>query len=227
LTINGDTVQRYRVGDQVYSILRARILNGILLPGEEIQMEGLSRNLKTSKTPVREALNRLKGEGLVIETRSEGKLRIISLSLDEIVKICELRAVLETLALKWGFDNIPREKLKENLQALGIAKDSLEKGDPEPFREADNILHDLIIRSAGNQWLIQITYHLKTLIDMTKNIFPSQERYRECLHDHILLVESLLNQDKDGATKNLNADIDHMKNCLMVSFQQREQRGIA
>ncbi len=217
------TVLRYKIADQVYDILKAQITKGIFVPGEEILIDQITKRLNTSKTPIREALNRLKGEGLVLET-NRGRMSVIELSSEEIAHLCDLRAALETLALKWGFKNIPRETLQENLRMLKQAKKDLEKGDSESFRKADAILHDLIVTSAGNKWLVQVISQLGNLIEMTKNIYTSLERYRECLQDHIGIVESLLKGDRDSAVRNLNSDIENVKRQLVASLQQKDRR---
>ena len=109
---------------------------------------------------------------------------------------------------------------------LRKAEKELEKGDPTYFCEVDAILHNLIITSAGNLWLTQIMSQLRDLVEMTKNIFTSLERYKESLHDHIAIVESLLREDKAAAIKNLNLHMEHVKHRLLVSFQQdKEMKG--
>jgi len=203
-------VRRYKIADQVYDLLKTQILKGTLASGEEISVDELARKLNTSKTPVREALNRLRGEGLVVET-DRGKMSVIKLSSEEVAHICELRAALETLALKWGFQNIPQEKLQENLKMLQEAKKHLEKGDSEYFLRADSILHNLIVTSPDNPWLARVISQVRNLVEITRNMFPSLERYKTSIHEHILIVESLLRGDKDMAIKNLNSHIEHVK----------------
>jgi len=217
------SVRRYKIVDQVYDILRAQIIKGILTPGQEISVDELAKKLNTSKTPIREALNRLKGEGLIVDT-DRGKMSVIKFSSKEIAHICELRAALETLALKWGFGNIPREKLQENLRMLREAEKKLERGDSTYFYEVDTILHNLIVNSAGNQWLVQIISQLRNLIEITRNMFASMERDRESLQEHIIIIESLLKGDKQAAIKNLNSHIEHLKNHLLYRYCIKKRR---
>lgn len=215
------TVYRYKMADQVYDILKGQILKGVLVPGEEISADQLARKLNTSKTPVREALHRLKGERLVVDA-DKGKIIVIELSPEEVTQIGELYATLQTLALKWGFARIPREKLHENLKMLQEAKKNLEKGNPEYFLEADVILHDLIVAAPGNQWLIRIVTQVRNFIAIIRNMFPTMERYREAWHDHVAIVESILKGDRDSAIKNLNLHTEHVNNHLLASLKQKQ-----
>lgn len=215
------TVRRYKIADQVYDILKARILKGILAPGQEISTDQLAKELNTSKTPIREALHRLKGERLIVDT-DKGKISVIELSPEEVTQISELYAALQTLALKWGFAHIPREKIRENLKMLQEAKKDLEKGNPQYFLEADVILHDLIVAAPGNQWLTRIVSQVRGFIAIIRNMFPSVERYREAWRDHVAVVESILKGDRDSAIRNLNLHTEHVKNRLLASLKQKQ-----
>lgn len=217
------SVRRYRIVDQVYDILKAQIIKGILIPGQEISVDQLAGRLNSSKTPIREALNRLKGEGLIVDT-DRGKMSVIKLHYKEIAHICELRAALETLALRWSFENIPRKKLQENLRMLRETEEKLKRGDSTHFYEVDTILHNLIVNSSGNQWLSQIISQLRNLIEITRNMFASIERDKESLQEHIVIIESLLKGDKKVAIKNLNSHIEHVKNHLLSQILPQEEK---
>lgn len=216
------SVRRYKIVDQVYDILKAQIVNGVLKPGQEISVDELARKLKTSKTPIREALHRLKGEGLVVDS-DKGKMSVVSLSSEEVAHISEVYAALQTFALKWGFDHIPLNKVKENLKMLREAKKDLEEGNPEPFLKADVILHDLIANSAGNACLSQILSNLRCFIAIIRNMFPSLERYKEAWEDHMAVVQAILRGDKEAAIKNMNLHTEHVKQRLLASLE--EQKG--
>ena len=211
------TVRRYRIADQVYDILKSQILKGVLPPGQEIAIEQIGKTLNTSKTPIREALHRLKGERLVVDT-NRGKMIVTKLSPEEIVHISELYAALQTLALKWGFERISREKLRDNLRMLREAKKDLDQGNPQSFLEIDIDLHDLIGASSGNPWLVRITSQVRSLTAIIRNTFTSLERYEEAWQNHVAVVECLLAGDKDGAIESLNLHIEHVKDRLLASL---------
>ncbi len=216
------TIRRYRIADQVYDILKSQILKGVLPPGQEISIEQIGKTLNTSKTPIREALHRLKGERLIVDT-DRGRMAVTKLSPEEIVHISELYAALQTLALKWGFERISREKLRQNLGMLQEAKKDLDKGDARPFLEIDIDLHDLIGLSSGNPWLVRITSQVRSLTAIIRNTFTSPERYKEAWQNHVAVVECLLAGDKDGAIKNLNLHIEHVKDHLLASLEQKQE----
>lgn len=219
----GPSVRRYKITDQAYDIIKTRILSGSMSPGEEISVDDLANKLNTSKTPIRESLHRLMGERLIVET-DRGKMTVVSLPASEIVRICELRAALETLALKWGFDNIPHEVLRKNLGMFQSARKDLEKGDPEPFYAADTVLHAIIVNAPNNQWLAQMISQVQNFIEMTKNMFVSLERYKKSIPEHIRIIESILGGDKRGAARELDLHLTHVRDRLLASLKESGQK---
>lgn len=218
MNINNEyKINRYSLTNQVYDIIKSEILNGKILSGEEISVDGIARKLETSKTPVRESLNKLIGEGLVVNN-GKSKMKIIELTLEEISNIFDLRQVLEVLALKESFLKISRTKLSENLIMLKESKKDLEKDDPKKSREADDMLHELIINSASNKWLLQIITQLKSLIDIVRNSYPSLSRYKASVDEDISIVEAIISEDKEKSIKNLNIHLEGIKNRAIFAF---------
>lgn len=78
----------------VYARIRALILSGEMQPGQRLGQVDLAERLGVSRTPVREALRRLTGEGLV-DFRDQRGFRVASLALDDVVRRLEVRLLLE------------------------------------------------------------------------------------------------------------------------------------
>jgi len=104
-------INRFSLTEQVYGIIKEQIISGELKSGEKVSVDGLARDLDTSKTPIREALNKLIGEYLVVNT-GKNKMEIVRLSMKDVSSISDLRKVLEVLALEEGFVKISKETLK-------------------------------------------------------------------------------------------------------------------
>lgn len=113
---------------EVYEALRARILSCELAPGTPVSELTLARQYKCSPTPVRDALNRLRQEGLVVRESSRRQV-VQGLDFVEIRNLCEARAALEcacariylagdAAALDAGLDGLER-----------LARQALEIGD--------------------------------------------------------------------------------------------------
>lgn len=82
-----------------YEQIYRRIIEGVYKPGERLIEQRIAEELAVSRTPVREALLRLEGAGLVVNARHKGAI-VRTLSREDIADMYELRAVLESLAAK-------------------------------------------------------------------------------------------------------------------------------
>ncbi|MCL5069911.1 MAG: GntR family transcriptional regulator [Actinobacteria bacterium] len=215
-------INRYRLVDQAYNIIKSLIFSGEICSGEEVSVDGLARKLGISKTPVREALNKLIGEGLMVTT-GKNKIKIIELTLEEISNICDLRNVLEVLALKEGFLKISREKLLENLKMIKECKKDLENGKTKKYHTTDNILHEMIIDSTDNKWLIQTIMQLRNLIDIVRLSYPSLDRFKIAIDEHINIIEAITSEDKENSLKNLTLHLENIKNRTIDAFNNKNK----
>ncbi|MGA8266797.1 MAG: GntR family transcriptional regulator, partial [Candidatus Acidiferrales bacterium] len=85
--------------EQVVRLLRTAILSGKISAGGRLNESQLARELGVSRVPIREALQQLEQQGLVVNVPRRGKF-VISLSDEEIQKINSLRLILEAEALR-------------------------------------------------------------------------------------------------------------------------------
>jgi DNA-binding GntR family transcriptional regulator len=110
-TSRGSTVHEelgYRsFSDFVFNKLKQAILNGTLKPGERLRQIELSRKYGVSRAPVRDAISRLAGEGLV--TINGATARVSAVSLEEFLEVYRIRESLETLAARLSFPNASEE----------------------------------------------------------------------------------------------------------------------
>src|ERR1700751_193949 len=90
-------------GAEVYDVLRAELLNGVLNPGDRLRMVELARRFSVSQSVVREALTRLAEQGLVVSTPQRG-FRARELSLEDIVRLTESRVQIESMALRLAIE---------------------------------------------------------------------------------------------------------------------------
>src|ERR1700754_4553252 len=90
---------RSALSDRVYHLLKARIIDLDLGPGERLHVENLAAQLGVSPTPVREALNRLSAERIVTAAAYRGFHVSLLLSSQELAQLLSARRVIETAAV--------------------------------------------------------------------------------------------------------------------------------
>lgn len=124
------------LSDQVYQTLRANIRDGKILPGQALQEVQLAALLGVSRTPVREALTRLAGDGLL---SAEGRSFVVpSLTLADVDDIYDLRGLLEPEALRRVAAQTQDPAVHAPiLDALEASRAAHEAGDNVAFMEAN------------------------------------------------------------------------------------------
>jgi DNA-binding GntR family transcriptional regulator len=140
------------VADLAYERIRGLVLSGELAPGTRLGQVELAERLGISRTPVREALRRLGGEGLV-EGHSHRGFRVTDLGLDAVLRRLEVRAILEPgiAALAAG----RRTGRDLDLMRLAIA-DEEEARDGIEAHDASRRFHIALARASGNEELVRV-----------------------------------------------------------------------
>ena len=98
------------IAEQVYDLLKKRILYHEIMPGERLLEVALCESLKVSRTPVREAFRLLQQDGLV-ERIPQGGVQVTDLSLDDLKEVSALRTVLEVYAAELACEKISEEEI--------------------------------------------------------------------------------------------------------------------
>ena len=136
----------------VYSAMRASILKGEIEPGTRINIDAVARSMGVSQTPVREVLQRLEGDNLVVYTPGRGYSTTPLLDLAELRSLFEFRLLVEPWAARSAaVDRLanPAAALEKELSAF---RDRMQNsGDLRQDLVAhDTRFHDTILAAAGN-----------------------------------------------------------------------------
>jgi DNA-binding GntR family transcriptional regulator len=149
--LSSDRMDVRTLKEQVVKLLSEAIFSGRIKPGQRLNESELSRDLGLSRIPVREALQKLQEQGLVVDVPRRGKF-VINLSEEDIQKINSLRIVLEGEALCLCRAKITPAGVRELTRLVGKM---------ERFREAPEIeasaldmeFHRTVWTHSGNEFL--------------------------------------------------------------------------
>ena len=103
--------------ESIVDIIRKRIINRELQPGQKIVEQELAKEFKTSRAPIREALRELENEGLVEYVRNAG-CSVKEITFEESFEIYLMRANYEIMAVRLMGGKIPEETLQEMEEIL-------------------------------------------------------------------------------------------------------------
>lgn len=161
-------------GAEILERLRAAIVGGELRSGEALRQDELAARFGTSKIPVREALQRLEGEGLVKSIPNRGVF-VTELSADELREICEIRVDLETRALRLAIPKFDRPRLAR-------AKDILDEAE----RDGDRFFAEWSARNWRFHRALYEAAERPRLLALIEGLHAQTERY---LQVHVALLD--------------------------------------
>lgn len=179
--------------------LRQAILEGDLHMGQALSETALCESLGVSRTPLREALLELEGQGLVQIAPYKGT-QVFSLTESQIAKLGAFRKTLELAALDAAMDRDP-QMLAAAMQKIVTEMDAASAADQSAqFGRLDTRLHECIIAHSGNEYLIH-AYHLVALKLAVLRMLVSRddETLVRSHHDHVALLEDVRNGHRDEA----------------------------
>jgi DNA-binding GntR family transcriptional regulator len=203
------------VGDLAYSRLRADILFGRLAPGSRLRLEALSQRYGASIGTMRELLNRLVSDGLVVAEGQRG-FDVASVSASEFRDLGALRLLLETHAmfqsfaagdLDWeGRVVAAHHKLSTVERRMLDGADAAE----ELWKQCDREFHHALISACGSAVLMAThapVYDKYLRYQMIAVVFRGEAAARE----HGMLLECALARDGRRASEVLSA---HIEGCI-------------
>jgi DNA-binding GntR family transcriptional regulator len=196
--------------DFAYLTLRNQILSGELAPGAVLNQATLAPAIGVSTTPLREALRRLKSEGLV-ELDAHRDARVTPLTAEEARDLLEVRRSLDPMAAALAAER----RTNDDIRALRSASVGL-----EPLRD-DPAVVDLVAHRRFHQ-AIYLAAHNDLLIGMLDSLWDKSDRYRrhgllvertdaerdEKAAEHATLLECVLAGDSAGAADIMRRHID-------------------
>jgi DNA-binding GntR family transcriptional regulator len=193
------------LSDAVFEALRNAIRDGRLAPGEWLRQEGLANELGVSQITVREALNRLVGEGQCIRVPYKG-VRVLAPLPQDWEDIYAIRGSLEGLAAELAATRISREELARMRELLPATVVTSDPESVDRAREANREFHEIAIQASGRRFLIQVLMQVWDWFDplmLYARTLTTQEgaRIRERLGEadrrqHTRLLEAL--EARDG-----------------------------
>jgi DNA-binding GntR family transcriptional regulator len=198
--------------DKAYRELRARILDNSMPSGEQYTEEELAAMLRMSRTPTREAMLRLAGEGLV-EVRPRHGMRVKPVSMVDMREIYEVLTALESTAAALAAARIDQgDSIRQLRNAISDMDAALERDDLRAWAAADERFHTLLVAAAGNSRLTEL---VQTYVGQSHRVRMLTLRLRP--------KPSMSNRDHEAVVDAVEAH--DAKRAREIHFTHREQSG--
>lgn len=163
------------VSKAIYDYISTSINEGVLKPGEKIDERAICLQLKVSRTPVREALAELAGEGYLERTSRRG-FRVKMISVEDAKEIYEIIGNLEALAALKALPRLRPKDFEDMEKLLCQMDEAIRNRSVGTFYKLQRKFHDTYVGASGSRTLV------KTL-ESLKNRFMRQAYYRQANED--------------------------------------------
>ncbi len=185
------------VREAAYERLKELIVGGRLQPGEHLSEPALAGSLGVSRTPVREALQRLAQEGLV-EVQPGRGARVRTLTPAEVAEVYEVRALIEGEAARRAAGRCDEAGLARLEEALA----ELEGASPSDYAAqiaADARFHSLLVAAAGNGVLERLFHDLDSALALTRQYSRDLNQTPETRQQHHAITAAIRRRDPEAA----------------------------
>jgi len=194
----------------VYNAIRLAIIDGNLPADTRVTEAGIAKQLQVSKTPVREALLRLKEVGL-IESVGPRAARIVSSSQAHMRDAYEVRESLEATSARLAAERGSEEALLVAKRAADRTMDAAIASDISAYRTADAAFHAAVAVAGGNPRLCRLIDDVNALVSVLRQRdIPGVDGSVTCAQQHLSIVDALLERDADKATALMVEHVRHV-----------------
>lgn len=211
---------------EIYQEIKKQIISCQLKPGTFIREADFEKELRASRTPLREAFAKLEEEGLLQVIPKKG-VQVKPLSLMSIAHAYEARLLLEPFILNNYWDSINTAAMtKIKIALINLIKKQplkLSKHYIYSFFELDNKFHRLISESCANEYLSSTLQHVDDEVERVRMQLSYNSRYLESAQEHIVVIKAIEGNDKKAAVAAL---VTHIKNSQGVALNSISHRNI-
>ncbi len=201
-----------------YDLILDAIDTGVYRPGARLVESELAERFGVSRTPIREALQRLETQSLL--TRDGRSLIVASLDHAQMAELYAVRQELEGLAAKLAAQHAAAEEI-EVLREM-VEADRALLDDPEALARANRRFHNQIHLASHNRYLVQqLDLVYRSMALMARTSLAAAGRGEKALAEHSEIVEAIADRDGDRAAQALK---DHLSIAFVVRLKEEADR---
>lgn len=202
-------IERFPLHEVVAGRVRDLIIEGKLAPGDEVSEPMLCELLGVSRTPIREAIRTLAGEGLIV--LRPGRSTIVrQFTRAEVRGMLEVIAELEAMAARQVCARASDAQIAEIVATHRRMMGHFEAHERLPYYKLNQATHSLIVASAGNAALSEVHELLQARMKRIRYVgHDTRERWVSAAMEHEAMVQALVARDAEAADRAMRIHIEN------------------
>jgi len=188
-----------------------RIFDFDLMPGDRISESELAAQIDVSRTPLRQALQRLQHEGLIEAVPKVGWL-VPALDFDVFDELYDFRVLLECFAVRALCAGVEDRTALDELAAAWQRPPAQRLADPVAIGALDEAFHRRLVEAAGNATMLRTYREITDRMRIVRRLdFYERDRVRATYDEHAQILAALRKRRADEAQRLLRAHIEQSK----------------
>jgi DNA-binding GntR family transcriptional regulator len=203
------------LADEAYRTLLGDILSARLAGGTIVQERRLALRLGISRSPMRDALGRLEGQGLLVQN-SKGALSVRVITLPDYLNALAIRLLIEPTAAALACAAFDTKQLRTLISRLAeIERD--DEPDPVRMQQFDDALHDRIGETSGNPFIADVSVQMRrytTMFEQQRKLVPGKTGIEE-LRGILRAVEK---RDAEAARVAMTQHLERIRQSVLTAY---------
>ncbi len=202
---------RANLADQVYSTLKAELHDFLWVAGDRFSETEIGQRLGVSRTPVREALFRLRNEGFLgVESKSGWFVKPIDFA--RLDMLYDLRVVLESAAVTKLAQRSDDSPALDELKAAWLVPASERLDDPKRVGALDEAFHATLLAATGNEEMARVHQEVTDRIRIVRRLdFTRPDRVDATYQEHAKILRAVIQRKADPALLLIKSHIEQSK----------------
>jgi DNA-binding GntR family transcriptional regulator len=212
-------------GGELYEVIREDIIEGRLAANERLVVADLAKRHGTSTNPVREALQLLRGEGLVIMAPNRGA-RVRPIDEDFIRDISELTGLIEPFLTRWFVGMATDADMRELERLQGLIEENAFK-DTILHSELDTAFHTVMYERHYNRLAAEMWWkNREVLRAVTRRMDYTLARRAAVIRDHRELIQYIRDQDSDRAAETIARHVSGSGRHIVEQMRAKKRAAV-
>jgi DNA-binding GntR family transcriptional regulator len=212
--------------EHVYVSIKGAIIGGEFEPGRRLIEEKLAEDMKTSRTPVREAIQKLEKEGLIYRL-PRGGFAVKGVTEEEVEEVFGLRGILEGYAGFLATARMDEAELRSLEEIIALEEACLQDMNVEEFIRLDGEFHDVLYKAAKNNRLYNLLHDLRDYMYRYRVIILRYQRKPQfAVQDHKEMVASIRNKNAKQVEKLVRKHMTRGKEVIKKKIRQGQEPRI-